>query len=206
MKIAVGGMIGSGKSTLSKQLSEHLTTPLMEEFAADDSVFNTLLQWLYEGKPDVEMLLQVYFLHSHWKAQNEFGKDVIVDRHIIEHWLFAQVNLEKMPTILNFYNGVFHQYMNTVIQPDLYVILDLNWESFEERVMKRGRDQEIANFSHNIPYFKNLLENYTNKLIAQCVIYNIPYIVVNTNGRTEEEVLSITLKEILKLRMPEWII
>lgn len=200
MKIAVGGMIGSGKSTLTKQLSKHFEIPLMEEFSGDDTVFNTLLQWLYEGKPDVEMLLQVYFLHTHWKSQTGYGNNVVVDRHIIEHWLFAQANLEKMPTILNFYNGVFHQYMNDVIQPDLYIILDLNWDNFKDRVMKRGRQQEIDNFEANVPYFKHLIKNYVAKLEAQCLIYDIPYVIINTNGKSEEDVLEEAISHVINMK------
>lgn len=193
MKIAVGGMIASGKSTLTKQLSKELGIPLMEEFDKDDTVFDTLLRWLYEGKEDVEMLLQVYFLHKHWKSQTHYGHNAIVDRHIIEHWLFAQINLKHMPTILNFYNSVFHQYMNDVVQPDLYIILDMNWNTFKDRVMKRGRQQEIDNFTKNESYFRNLLSNYTKLLKAQCVIYNIPYVIIDTDGKTEQEVFDITV-------------
>ena len=59
MKISVGGMIASGKSTLVKNLGEDLKLPVMEEFEKDDEVFNTLLKWLYEKKDNVEMLLQI---------------------------------------------------------------------------------------------------------------------------------------------------
>ena len=65
MKISVGGMIASGKSTLVKRLGEQLQLPVMEEFEKDDEVFNTLLKWLYEKKDNVEMLLQIYFIHNH---------------------------------------------------------------------------------------------------------------------------------------------
>jgi deoxyadenosine/deoxycytidine kinase len=49
MKISVGGMIASGKSTLVKRLGKALDIPVMEEFEKDDEVFNTLL---------------VYFMHT----------------------------------------------------------------------------------------------------------------------------------------------
>jgi len=42
---------------------------------------------------------------------------------------------------LNMYNGLFHQYMNNVKHPDLYIILDVDWASFMERIKKRGRKQ-----------------------------------------------------------------
>jgi deoxyadenosine/deoxycytidine kinase len=188
MKIAIGGMIASGKSTLVENLSREFNLQKMDEFDKNDEVFNTLLKWLYEGRENVEMLLQIYFLHKHWQSQKSIKGDVIVDRHIIEHWLFAQINLAKTPEVLNMYNGLFHQYMNSVVHPDLYIILDMDWDTFKERIMKRGREQEIENFGHNENYFKYLMDGYVRKLKAQCEIYNIPSIVIDTSGMDEEDV------------------
>lgn len=198
MKFAVGGMIASGKSTLVNTLAEKLNLQKMDEYDKNDEVFNTLLKWLYEGKKDVEMLLQVYFLHKHWKTQQNIQGDVIVDRHIIEHWLFAQINLRNNPEVLNMYNGLFHQYMNSIDHPDLYIILDMDWNTFKERVMKRGRPQEIENFGQNEGYFKFLMDDYVRKLVAQCEIYDIRYIVLDTSGRTQEEVARAS-EEIIKI-------
>jgi deoxyadenosine/deoxycytidine kinase len=198
MKFAVGGMIASGKSTLVKTLAEKLNLQRMDEYDKNDEVFNTLLKWLYEGKKDVEMLLQIYFLHKHWKTQQNIKGDLIVDRHIIEHWLFAQINLAKNPEVLNMYNGLFHQYMNSIEHPDLYIILDMDWDTFKERIMKRGREQEIENFGHNEHYFKFLMDDYVRKLVAQCEIYDIRYIVLDTSGRTQEDVARAS-EEIIKI-------
>jgi deoxyadenosine/deoxycytidine kinase len=198
MKFAVGGMIASGKSTLVNTLAEKLNLQKMDEYDKNDDVFNTLLKWLYEGKQDVEMLLQIYFLHKHWKTQQNIQGDVIVDRHIIEHWLFAQINLRKNPEVLNMYNGLFHQYMNSIEHPDLYIILDMDWDTFKERMMKRGRPQEIENFGQNEDYFKFLMDDYVRKLVAQCEIYDIRYIVLDTSGRTQEDVAKAS-EEIIKI-------
>ena len=196
MKIAVGGMISSGKSTLVNQLAKHYDYPSMDEFREDDEVFNTLLKWLYEGKEDVEMLLQIYFLHKHYKTQIKYDGDVVVDRHIIEHWLFAQENLKNKPQVLNMYNGLFHQYMNNVKHPDLYIILDVDWASFMERIKKRGRKQEVDNLDSNKDYFKGLLNTYKTKLEAQCKIYNIPYMVVDTSYLKSDQIFDIILERI----------
>jgi deoxyadenosine/deoxycytidine kinase len=161
-------------------------------------VFNTLLKWLYEGKQDVEMLLQIYFLHKHWKTQQNIKGDLIVDRHIIEHWLFAQINLAKNPEVLNMYNGLFHQYMNSIEHPDLYIILDMDWDTFKQRIMIRGREQEVENFGQNEDYFKFLMDDYVRKLVAQCEIYDIRYIVLDTSGRTQEDVARAS-EEIIKI-------
>lgn len=199
MKIAVGGMIASGKSTLVKQLSKHLKYYAIDEFREDDDVFNQLLEWLYQGREDVEMLLQIYFLHKHWKVQKDYPYEIVVDRHMIEHWLFAQHNI-KDPTILNFYNSVYYNYMSDVKQPDLYIILDMNWDSFYQRVHKRGRDQELKNFERNEDYFRGLIKNYTKKLEAQCQIHDIDYVIISTDGLTTDEVLKITKQKIYEWR------
>jgi len=196
MKISVGGMIASGKSTLVGKLGNHLGLPVMEEFEKDDEVFNTLLKWLYEQKENVEMLLQIYFIHNHWLNQVKYDNNFIVDRDLVEHWLFAHHNLKSMPTIMNMYNGVFHAYMNQIRKPDLYIILDLDWQNFESRIMERGRAQEIDNFDKNRTYFKNLLADYTAKISAQCAVYDIPYIVIDTNNKTEDAVFEESMQAI----------
>lgn len=196
MRLAVGGMIASGKSTLAKQLSYHYHLPVIEEFTKDDDVFHTLLGWLYQGKPNVEMLLQIYFIHNQWLKHKEMGDNYIVDRDVIEHWIFAQVNLRKYPEILNMYNGLYHAYMNSIKLPELYVILGVNFDNFKQRIMERGRPEEIENFEKNETYFKDLLTNYAELLRAQCVIYNIPYIIINTNGKTTQEITEEVIRRI----------
>ncbi|PKK98765.1 MAG: deoxyguanosine kinase [Tenericutes bacterium HGW-Tenericutes-2] len=199
MKISVGGMIASGKSTLVQRLGKELDLPVMEEFEKDDDVFNTLLKWLYEQRSNVEMLLQIYFIHNHWLNQQKYDNSFIVDRDLVEHWLFAQHNLKSMPTIMNMYNGVFHAYMNQIKKPDLYLILDVDWENFKDRVMTRGRGQEIENFDKNKEYFYNLMKDYTTKIAAQCAVYEIPYVIINTNGLTEDEVFKKSIEAIKKV-------
>lgn len=199
MKISVGGMIASGKSTLVQRLGKELDLPVMEEFEKDDDVFNTLLKWLYEQRSNVEMLLQIYFIHNHWLNQQKYDNSFIVDRDLVEHWLFAQHNLKSMPTIMNMYNGVFHAYMNQIKKPDLYLILDVDWVNFKDRVMTRGRGQEIENFDKNKEYFYNLMKDYTTKIAAQCAVYEIAYVIINTNGLTEDEVFKKSIEAIKKV-------
>jgi deoxyadenosine/deoxycytidine kinase len=196
MKIAVGGMIASGKTNLVNRLGEVLEMPVMPEYREDDDVFATLLGWLYEGKPNTEMLLQVYFLHDAWLRQKEYSDHFVLDRDIIEHWLFAQENLKDTPEIMNMYNGVFHSYMNQITKPDLYIILDVDWKHFKERIFNRQRSQEVENFEKNSVYFASLLNNYVQRMRAQCVIFNIPYVVINTNDLTEDEVFDVVMKKL----------
>ncbi len=200
-RIAIGGMIASGKSTLAAKISQEFNLPMIEEYEKDDEVFHTILKWLYEGKPNVEMLLQIYFLHNQWLKHKEMNDTYVVDRDVIEHWIFAQVNLRKHPEVLNMYNGLFHAYMNSIKLPELYVILDVDFEKFRQRIMTRGRQQEIDNFPQNEKYFKDLLTNYVDMLKAQCIIFNVPYIIVNTNNKDTDQIFSEVKAHIQKLEV-----
>jgi deoxyadenosine/deoxycytidine kinase len=203
MRIAIGGMIAAGKSSVSKEIAEEFELKLIDEFEGDDEVFQTILKWLYEGKENVEMLLQIYFIHNQWLKHKEYEDDYVVDRDVIEHWIFAQHNLKHQPEVLNMYNGLFHAYMNSIELPDHYFILDIDWDHFKERIYKRNRSVEIENFEKNKDYFKGLLKNYTDMLVAQCVIYQIPYSVINTNIKNKEEVSKFISKKIRNMQEKE---
>jgi deoxyadenosine/deoxycytidine kinase len=196
MKIAVGGMIAAGKTNLSQRLGEALDIPIMNEYEETDKIFDNLLKWRYEGKPNADMLLQTYVLQNSWFRQQSYDKNFIVDRDVIEHWLFAQENFKDQLDMMNIYNNLFYTYMNKITTPDLYIILDVDWKHFKERVFNRQRSQEVKNFEKNSAYFSSLLNNYVQRMRAQCVIFNIPYVVINTNDLTEEEVFEQVMKKI----------
>lgn len=226
-KVAIGGMIASGKSTLIGNLTEYLDNyGVIEEFRQDDDVFNTLLGWVYEKKP-VELQLQTYFIDKHHKAskhndnkdlaealdviknhllstdlaerlKTELGRTnyTLTDRDIIEHWLFAQVNLkDKDNDTLMIYNNLFHSYYSSHAKPEVYYYLDIDWETFEQRVKNRGRDTEIENFNENVEYFKELLAMYKNKFEAQCKIHDIECVKIDVRNMTQNEVFTFVIKD-----------
>jgi deoxyadenosine/deoxycytidine kinase len=67
-------------------------------------------------------------------------------------------------------------------------------------VLKRGREQEIENFELNQSYFQALITDYTKKIVSQCSVYGIPYHVIDTNNKSEEDVLKEALEVIQPLR------
>jgi predicted PolB exonuclease-like 3'-5' exonuclease len=45
-----------------------------------------------------------------------------------------------------------------------------------------------------------LLKDYTHKIVSQCAVYNIPYIVINTNDKTEDQVFEEAFEYIQRLK------
>ncbi|EIE40278.1 deoxynucleoside kinase [Mycoplasmopsis canis] len=202
MVIAVSGMIGSGKSTLTKELKEiYKNSILVEEFADEDPVFNKFLKWIYEKEPNIDIAFQSYIIESlsdtFKKEEKKFLKlysnhkngYMFLDRFNIEHYIFAIVTLEKKDKkYLKAFDALFQHIVDPSDNPDLAIYLDANFDVIKERILARGRAVEVDNFAENEPYFQRLHELYKELFVKLCLFYNIPYKIINTNNKKDYEV------------------
>lgn len=202
MVIAVSGMIGSGKSTLTKELKEiYKNSILVEEFADEDPVFNKFLKWIYEKEPNIDIAFQSYIIESlsdtFKKEEKKFLKlysshkngYMFLDRFNIEHYIFAIVTLEKKDKkYLKTFDALFQHIVDPSDNPDLAIYLDANFDVIKERILARGRAVEVDNFAENEPYFQRLHELYKELFVKLCSFYNIPYKIINTNNKKDYEV------------------
>ncbi|TPE57419.1 deoxynucleoside kinase [[Mycoplasma] falconis] len=208
MIIGISGMIAAGKSSLSEKLHKHYKTSLMlHEFEEDDEVFNTFLKWLYEKKPNLTIGFQSYIVENHSTKFTEIVKKytennykyendhIFLDRFSIEHYIFAKLILaEKGQRYLDAYDALFERLISEEELPDLAIFLDINFDTFKKRILKRGRESEVNNWEQNYEYFKNLHTNYLKifKEIAQR--FNLNYVILDTNNLTQKEVLEEAIK------------
>ncbi|WP_117275254.1 deoxynucleoside kinase [Mycoplasmopsis edwardii] len=208
MLIGISGMISSGKSTLTKKLHEHFNSSLMlEEYEENNVVFNTFLKWLYQKQPNLTMGFQTYVVENHTTKLAEIiqkfkdlGKDfkkdhIFLDRFSIEHYIFANVNLQaKGKSYLDGYDALFEHLITKEETPDLAIYLDMSYETFEKRLFERGRAVEIDNYQLNKPYFEQLYALYKTLFEKQAAKYNLNYVVINTNSLNEEQVFQKALE------------
>ncbi len=199
--IAIGGMIGLGKSTVINGLREK-GFHCVDEYADDDIVFNTLLSAMYNGVQGAELPLQTYFIVNHNRTTNkskDIAETVVLDRYIIEHMLFAMNNLNGAE--LSSYYQLFFDLMQDTLKPDLYIILTTDTiETVFDRIKSRGRECEIVGLEANKQYFINLWKTYNNKLKGLCHVFDIPFVEIKVNiGK--DEVLEKVLTEINKVEV-----
>ncbi|MBN4083505.1 deoxynucleoside kinase [Mycoplasma sp. CSL10137] len=201
MVISVSGMIGSGKSTLSKLLNKkYKNSVLLEEFSENDEIFNKYLEWIYSQKPNIDLSFQAYITES---LENSFNiankkflnknshKDthIFLDRFNIEHIIFAIVTLSKKESrYLKAFLEMSEHLINLDNNPDLAIFLDINFKNVENRILKRGRKVEIDNFNKNFEYFFELHSIYKKEFINLTTKYKIPYVIIDTNELSEDEV------------------
>ena len=155
MVIVVGGMIGLGKSSVSKVLGEHFNSEVFYE-SVDD---NPLLPLFYsESEEEIQkkrypFLLQLYFLNTRFKSIKEalYADNNVLDRSIYEDWYFAKKNMElgRISELeMKIYEDLLENMMEELKEipkkaPDLMVYLKGSFDTVINRIKLRVREFEV---------------------------------------------------------------
>lgn len=200
MKIVLAGVVGVGKSTISAKLAEKLNFKMMEEPVAN----NPYLDDFYANPKEYAFKLQVFMLMARSKQlKAAIDEDnVIFDRSILEDPIFVEV-LKAQDSIserdyqvyYDFYNHVVISslYFDPKIKPDLIVYLQVTTENAIERIAQRGRASEKQVDS---AYWELLNQKYDEWY--QKTKVKLPFLVVDTNTKNPDEIVSEILKFIKK--------
>lgn len=155
--IAIEGVIGVGKTTLAKKLSERLNAKLILENFED----NPFLEKFYKDPVSYAFHTQMYFLMSRYKQLQEikqidlFHEYYVADYIFEKDKIFAYLNL--MDDELKLYEKIISLIERTIVVPDIIIYL----QSTVERLMQniRHRDREIEKEIKE-DYIKDLNEGY----------------------------------------------
>ena len=166
MHIGIAGNIGSGKTTLTRMLSEHYGwTPKYEAVT-----YNPYLEDYYKDIPRWSFNLEMYFLEQRFKDVLEIARSketVIQDRTIFEGVYIFVANNYEMGNLskrdFDTYMGMFNLLTSLVSPPDLLIYLRSSIPHLVAQIQKRGRDYEQ---SISIDYLKGLNDRY-EKFIAE---------------------------------------
>ena len=174
--IVVEGVIGAGKTSLSRLLTEHLQAKLVLEEVEE----NPFLKDFYVDRARYAFQTQMHFLFSRYQQQRALRQtDLFSDRMVSDYLfqkdrIFAGLNLSERELAL--YEKVVGWLELEVIKPDVVVYLQANNETLMERIARRGRPFEK---DMDRAYISSLNEAY-NHFFFHYV--EAPLLVVNTNG------------------------
>ena len=160
MHIGIAGNIGSGKTTLTRMLSEHYGwTPKYEAVT-----YNPYLEDYYKDIKRWSFNLEVYFLQQRFKDVLEIASsdDVIIqDRTFFEGVYIFVANNKAMGNLSDrdyeTYMDLFKLMMSLVKAPDLLIYLRSSVPHLVSQIQKRGREYEK---SIELDYLEGLNNRY----------------------------------------------
>lgn len=172
--IAIEGVIGAGKTALSKKLAEKLSAKLvLEEFEA-----NPFLEKFYDDRKRYAFQAQMFFLINRFKQQEQFNQEDLFSEYIVSDYffdkdqIFAYLNLSGEE--LKLYESIFPSLKRNLRQIDLVIFLQASVDRLIYNIKKRGRSIE-KNLSRS--YIRELSEAYNNFFFKYS---STPLLIVNT--------------------------
>lgn len=157
--IGIAGMIGAGKSTLAKELGEHLGIDTYYEPVAD----NAYLEDFYRDTKSYAFAMQVYLLNRRFQQHQEIiwrGRSAVQDRTIYEDSIFAKMLAHTGlmdDRDYRTYVQLFRNMSNFMCKPSVIVFLDVSPAASAERIRMRNRDVEAK---IELGYLQALYDGY----------------------------------------------
>jgi deoxyguanosine kinase len=142
--IVVEGPIGVGKSSVVERLAERMEArTVLEEWGQ-----NPFLTPFYEGRPGAAFQIELFFLLSRYRQQQELQqrslfKHVTLSDYVFEKSkLFAYLNLDDSELLI--YEKLYTLLAEGIPRPDLVVYLQAPTEVLMKRIRSRGRPEEAS--------------------------------------------------------------
>lgn len=167
MSIVVDGIIGAGKTTVAKMVSEHLDIPMFEELKNDDlenTIEHRMLDKFYADQSRWSAIIQVMFLNERFrdlKTIENSNQFAILDRSIYGDEIFAKtINKRGNMTDdeLTIYQELLHNMLEHINPPKLLIYLDVSIDTAMERIRNRHRGTEADMIPED--YMIDLRETY----------------------------------------------
>jgi deoxyguanosine kinase len=174
--IVVEGVIGVGKTTLARLLSERLQAKLVLEEVEE----NPFLKDFYRDRARYAFQTQMHFLFSRYQQQRGlpqmelFRERMVADYLFQKDRIFASLNLSERELAL--YERMVGWLELEIMKPDVVVYLQASPDTLMERIGRRARPYEKE---MEREYIKQLNEAYNHFFFHYA---EVPLLVVNTNA------------------------
>lgn len=220
MLITIAGMIGGGKSSLTKIITEEF-----KGIGYYEQADSPILQKFYTASPEEQeakrypFLLQLEFLNSRFKMikkcllEGDNPKVNTLDRSIYEDHYFMEVN-HKLGRISDEEAEIYTNLLNNMLEeleelpkksPDLLIYLQGSFETFKARIENRGRsfeaiDPETEAYFHELwkNYDKWVKEHYKASPVLIVNIDNYDYV---NNEEHRAEVVKLVNEKLIELNL-----
>lgn len=171
--IAIEGVIGAGKTTLSRMLAERLDAKLVLEKFEE----NPFLPKFYEDPDHFAFQTQIFFLLSRYKQQQDLFQGDLFHSFLVSDYIFDKDKIFAYLTLqddeLKLYESLIGTIEKNIPVPDLVVYLQSSVDRLMANIRMRGRTYE-ENMSSE--YIKDLNDAYNYFFFRY---KNAPLLIIN---------------------------
>ena len=202
--LIIEGIIGTGKTTFSKILSEELKCTWLRE--PDEETGNPYLSKFYEDPKRWALTMQLHLLnirfrmhkHAQWNSMQS-GNNVVIDRSYFGDTAFARLQLKNGTLTedeFNTYKVCYHNMTSSVLLPQICIYLVSTPEVSANRIKNRMEIQTGRTCENviELKYLEDLTieeDNMVNILDQQGVyVLRIPW-----NDNKSEDEIRLYIKE-----------
>lgn len=195
--IAIDGVIGVGKTTLTNMLVTKFAGRAIYEEVEE----NPFLSDFYEDPKRFAFQAQMFFLLSRYRQQQEipqrelFHQLIVADYTFYKDKIFAYLNLEDRELFL--YEKIATLLERDIPKPDLVVYLKSNPDRLMQNIKKRGR---LFERNMSFDYIQSLNKAYNNFFNHY---HETPLLIINTttmdfvhNQTDFEQIVQLVLSNI----------
>lgn len=174
--LVIEGVIGAGKTSLSKMLSERLAAQLVLEEVEE----NPFLKDFYRDRARYAFQTQMHFLFSRYQQQRDLKQTDLFSEKLVADYLFQKdrifASLNLVDRELAMYERLVGWLELDVVKPDIVVYLQAHPDTLMDRIAKRNR-----------PFERDMEKDYIAKLNDAYNHYffhytDTPLLVVDTNA------------------------
>ncbi len=199
MHIAIAGNIGSGKTTLTRLLSQHYGW----EPKYEDVDVNPYLSDFYNNMQRWSFNLQIYFLNKRFQGVVDIhnsSRNVVQDRTIYEDARIFAPNLHAMGLMstrdFENYKSLFDLMISLVRPPDLLIYLKSSIPNLVSQIQKRGRVYESG---IRLDYLQGLNNRYEEWIAGykdgKKLIVNVDLLKFEENPEHLQQIIQLINKE-----------
>lgn len=189
MIIAVEGIDGAGKTSVSKKLSEKLGFTFIEKalknaFSINKDVYISLRESLKsyaKEKPDV---MAMFFLLNN-AVCNVSAENIIADRYLMTNYFFYGNEKNKL---------LYTAFLEVMGKPNYTVVLTADNDTLKKRIKSRGlskaeEEKELRKVNQNI--------RFDDKVVPFLEECGLKYIVIDTSNLSADETTEIILNKLI---------
>lgn len=140
--IVVEGVIGAGKTSLTKMLAGRLGAAVNLEVVEE----NPFLDRFYRDRAAYAFQTQIFFLLSRYRQQQRLRQGDLFSGHLVSDYLFAKdrifATLNLNDDELALYDQIASILERNILRPDLVIYLQASTDVLMERISLRGRSFE----------------------------------------------------------------